>query len=174
MDRRIDLLGSLGVVVLGVVVLVTALNYPLLSVEFDAVGPMGFPIGVAVVFMVGGAIQATVTGLRLRRSGRFGTAEGTPDDDGSPGSFVRVLGMILGFAAYLLLMRSVGYLVLTPAFMAAALYAMGYRQAWKVAAVALGFTVVSFALFDGVLNVPLPTGVLTELLAQAGLIGRIR
>ncbi len=170
MNKKIDLVGSIGIALLGVGLLVYAANYPTPTVIFDAVGPMGFPVAIGIFLLVGGGVQSLRTYLFIRKYGGWGPEEGTEDEPEHDVSKWRGLLIMAGFFVYFGLLTPVGYLVLTPVALAMALWAMRYRTwPWR-ALVAVIFTLVSFALFNTVLGVPLPQGFLTDLLLDFNLI----
>ncbi len=170
MNKKIDLVGSMAIALLGVGLLVYAANYPTPTVIFDAIGPMGFPVAIGIFLLVGGLAQSLRTYLFLRKYGMWGPEEGTEDEPEYPVNKWRGLYMMAGFFVYFALLPFVGYLVLTPIALAVALWAMHYRNwLWRFI-VGVVFTIVTFALFNSVLGVPLPQGFLTEILLDFNLI----
>lgn len=170
MNKRVDLIGSLVLVVLGVVVLIVAFTYPEPSVVFDSIGPMGFPKVIGSFLVVGGLVQATRTYLYIRRFGMWAPEEGTEDEPEYPSSKWRALLSMAGGFVYLALLEPVGFEIMTPLAIVAALWALGYRDWLWRAIVGVSFTVFSFVLFGVVLGVPLPHGVLEDLLLNLGVV----
>lgn len=169
MDRRWDLAGSLAFVVLGIAVLIGAAIYPTPEVVFDAIGPMGFPFVLGAFLVIAGAIVSIRTIVGLRRDGVWAVAEGTEDEPEHPSSTWRAPAIIAGSFVYLALLEPVGFLIMTPVALYFSLVAMGYRTwTWRLI-VSIGFTLVSFVVFSLVLRVPLPNGVLDNLLFALGL-----
>ena len=170
MNKKIDLVGSIAIALLGVGLLIYAANYPTPTIIFDAIGPMGFPVAIGIFLIVGGTAQSVRTYLFLRKYGMWGPEEGTEDEPEHPVNKWRGLYFIGGFFVYFALLPFVGYLVLTPIGLAIALWGMRYRTwLWRFI-VGVTFTLVSFALFNSVLGVPLPQGFLTDLLLDLNLI----
>jgi hypothetical protein len=64
--------------------------------------------------------------------------------------------------------------VATPLMIGAGLWALRYRTAWKVALIAVAFTTVAFLLFSSVLSIPVPAGILTDLLVELKIIRPVR
>ena len=174
MDRRTDLVGSLTVVLFGLLVLVLSSMQQEATVRFDSIGPMGLPRVLGGLFVVLGSLQTlrTVRGLKLY--GRFAPHEGSEDEPEHPASPLRGLGFILGSVAYLALMPVLGYLLATPMAIAAGLWALEFRRVRAIVIIAGSFTLIGFYVFGDLLSVPLPTGLLTDLLVRFGLIDAIR
>jgi len=174
MDRRTDLAGSLVIMAFGLWILAIAVTYPVPDRVYDPFGPMGVPAIVGGLLAVGGAIQSIRTVRLLRATGPWGIPEGTEDEPEHPASGRRALTFMAGAVLYVLAFPQVGYLIATPIAIAAGLWLMKYRTPWKVASWALGYTLLAFLTFDRLLRVPLPTGILTDLLVSLGVIDRIR
>ncbi|MEY3019618.1 MAG: hypothetical protein RLZZ272_602 [Actinomycetota bacterium] len=174
MDRRIDLIGSIGVVAFGVAVLVLSGMQQEATVEFDSIGPMGLPRVLGALFIVVGALQTVRTVRGLRRFGRYAPHDGSEDEPEHHASALRGLAFIAGSIGYLALMPVLGYLIATPLVIVAGLWALEFRRPLPLALIAILFTVVGFYLFGIVLSVPLPTGLLTDVLVRIGLIDAIR
>lgn len=174
MDRRIDLAGSLVISAFGVWVLAVAVTYPVPRNVYDPFGPMGIPALVGGLLLAGGVAQSIRTVRALRTTGPMGFSEGTDDEPEHASSGARALLFMVGCFAYILLIPQLGYFLATPIAIAVGLWLLRYRTPWKVATAALGFTLVAFLTFDRMLRVPLPTGILTDVLVSLGIIDRIR
>jgi putative tricarboxylic transport membrane protein len=174
MDRRIDLVGSLVVTVFGLLVLAVALTYPRPEISYDALGPMGLPFLIGGTLAIAGGIQSYRTARLIQESGQVGFPEGTEDEPEHPSSSRRTLLFMAGAFLYLVGFVTVGYLVATPLAIIGGLWMFSYRTWWKLATVAIGYTLGAFIVFDQILSVPLPTGVLTDLLIELGVISRFR
>lgn len=170
MNKRIDLIGSLAFVALGIFMLVVALNYPPTKVTFDAIGPKGFPIVIGSLFIIGGAFQSVRSILFIRRFGVIGPSEGTDDEEEYPSSALRGFLFIVGAFVYLALLPFIGFLILTPIAVFGALWSLQYRPWWKGLLIAVIFTIVGFLVFGVVLSVPLPQGFLAPVLFALGII----
>ena len=158
LDNRVDLAGAVAFVAVGITVLVMALNYPASTVEFDAIGPMGFPyvLGSALVGL--GVLQAVRTVRLLRRFGIDGPDEGTADEPEYDSSTTRALSFIGGSFVYMFALAQLGFFVATVPALALALWSMNYRRPLPLAAVSICFSVIAYVAFYGVLAVPLPAG----------------
>jgi putative tricarboxylic transport membrane protein len=174
MDRRIDLAGSLVISAFGLWVLAVAVTYPVPQNVYDPFGPMGIPALVGGLLLLGGVIQSIRTVRAFRATGPIGFSEGTDDEPEYPSYGPRAVMFMAGFMAYILLIPALGYFLATPLGIAAGLWLLRYRTWWKVAIAAIGFTLAAFLTFDRMLRVPLPTGLLTDLLVSLGIIDRIR
>jgi putative tricarboxylic transport membrane protein len=170
MNKRIDLIGSLLIAALGVFVLVVAYSYPPPRVVFDAVGPMGFPNVIGAFLLVGGLVQSLRTVLYIRKFGTWAPEEGVEDEPEHPSSKWRAPLFIAGCFGFLACLQPLGFLIAMPLAVVAALWAMQYGTWPRRIAVAVGFTIVAFVLFDGVLGVPLPPGPIGNLLIDLGVV----
>jgi hypothetical protein len=169
-----DGLVAIGFAVFGVVLLTAALTFPPVRVARDPVGPMGLPLGLALIFIVGGGLQAYKSLWLDRALGPIVPPDGPDDEPDHPVSARRGLGFVLGGLAYVLLLIPLGYLIATPVFIALGLWAMDYRSRRGITVIAVAFTLVAFVVFSSVLHVPVPTGFLTDPLVALKLIPPVR
>lgn len=72
----------------------------------------------------------------------------------------RIFHFLLLMTGYLYLLPIIGYFLLTPVFILAGIYMLGYRNHFTAIASTAGFMVVSWVAFYQLLQVPLPMGVL--------------
>jgi len=77
------------------------------------------------------------------------------------GGYLRVLYSVIACIIYGYLLDPVGYLVLTPFFIAAVMLIYGERRKKEIAFMSFGFTVVLYAVFALGLKVLLPHGILS-------------
>jgi putative tricarboxylic transport membrane protein len=173
-NKVVDLIGAGLFVLLGLAVIVAALTFPEVRIEYDPIGPMGFPLALGAILAAGGGVQIYRTLRKGRSVGRYLPPEGAEDEPGEPSSTPRALGFIAGAFAYVALLNPLGYPVATPIFVGLGLWAMGYRTKWRLAVASVGYTVVSFAVFSNLLSVPVPTGILTDLLVALRVIDDVR
>lgn len=167
MDRRIDLVGSIGVIIFALVLLGAVVLFPDPALEYDGLGPMGMPRIVGWTLLGLGSLQTYRTVKYLRGPGPVvGPSEGTEDEQGFPASSLRAVGFIAGGITYGLTLGYLGYFVATPIAITAGLAAMGYRGWPARIATAVVFALVGFAVFDMTLSVNLPTGILGRLLVD--------
>ena len=172
LDNRVDLLGALAFAAAGVTVLVMAATYPETSVVFDAIGPMGFPYVLGSALVLLGLGQAVRSARLLRRFGPDGPDEGTADEPEHPSSTPRAMGFLFGALVYMLALDQLGFFVATVPTIALALWSMDYRRPLRLAAVSIGFSVVAYLTFYGVLAVPLPAGPIEQLINPYVAFGR--
>lgn len=85
-------------------------------------------------------------------------------------SFPAAAGVALGAAqivAYVLLINPLGYFVVTPLFLFLLPASLGYRRWGWLAALAAGGTAFAYVVFLKILGVPLPMGILENLVGGA-------
>lgn len=75
----------------------------------------------------------------------------------------KVFYSIILLIAYLVAMDKLGFLLTTPIFLAALLWAINYRQMKKLFTISLGTTIALTVIFQFLLGVPIPQGVLANL-----------
>lgn len=166
MDKRIDLVGSVVVGLFGVVLLFAAFRFPPQQVVFDPIGPMGFPIALGVLLVACATLQSYRTAKFLRNSPTaIGPDEGSPDEPEHPSSTRRGLGFIVGGIVYALAWPDVGYVISTVVAVTLALWSLGFRGWPGRLTVAVLFTAIGYVLFEIVLSVPVPPGLLRGLFA---------
>lgn len=165
MDRKSDIVMASVFVAVGIGILGYAMWYPEPKVHFDDIGPMGFPIVLALLFIIGGIWQTRRDLVVLRTVGRFGINEGKEDDEPDlPASFIQAAKIMAGSLVYLALIPVLGYLIATPLAVGAGLLTME-TSLRRTIAVSIVFTAIGFFLFYVFLGIPLPTGPLYELFA---------
>jgi putative tricarboxylic transport membrane protein len=164
MDSRKDLLLSLGVIALGIAVIAIAYSWPEPRIR-DAVGPRAFPYGLGLLFVLGGAFVAW---QRLRNmyaaAGYVVPDEGGEEEDGVPASGLRAMAMIGLCAVYTYLFNDIGFIILTPIYIALSLIVMKERSPVLVVVTSLAFTAITYLLIHTVLGGRLPEGVLQGML----------
>lgn len=142
----------------------------------DAVGPAGVPRVLGVLMMAFGAIlsvQALQAGRRAPKSAFAAaalTGGAAPEPDGDEAETVGLAGIakaagLLAIAiAYLLIVKTVGYLVAVCALFCAASIYGGTKVSWRVFAISIGGALVFWILFVEILGIPLPGGILSSFL----------
>lgn len=170
MDRRLDILMAVAVSAFGAFVLyATGAIRP--AAIYDPIGSRGGPLFVGLALLLGGLVVAAVQVVNLRKFGRVAVPDGVEDDPGVEAGTVRRSMALWAVAfAYVLVMPYAGYLLATPAFVAAGLYVMNIRRPAMLAGLAVAFTLPVFLVFTLFLNVRLPSGVLDAPLRQLGLV----
>lgn len=145
-------------VVLGVLVLVDAINIPTDFAQRGPVGPKAVPIVVGVLLLVVAAFLAR----DVLRGGR-GEAEGGEDVDlSAPSDWRTVLLLSAAFLANAALIGVVGFPISGAILFWGAAYALGSRAFVRDPLIAAAMSIVTFVLFDSLLGVPLPGGPLME------------
>ncbi len=154
-------LGICGLLaVLGVLVLVDAINIP---TDFAQRGPVG-PKTVPIVVGVGLLLVAVMLARDVLRGGR-GEAEGGEDVDlTAPSDWRTVLLLSAAFLANAALIGVVGFPISGAVLFWGAAYALGSRNYVRDPLIAAAMSIVTFVLFNNLLGVPLPGGPLMEVL----------
>lgn len=80
------------------------------------------------------------------------------------GNLRRPALLILGLFFYVFLLDALGYIISTTLLAAVVLYILETRPWWVVAGVSFSLSVGTFALFDRLLSMSLPKGILTIIL----------
>jgi putative tricarboxylic transport membrane protein len=107
----------------------------------------------------GGVALAVLCGIHLFQawSGRTQRAE-------TFGAVWRPLTMMMGLVLYVTFLNSLGYLLATIILSVVLLRVLGTRRVWSLALAALIMALGSYILFDRLLNVTLPAGILSRFL----------
>lgn len=150
--------------VLGVLVLVDAINIPTDFAQRGPVGPKTVPIVVGVALLLVAALLAR----DVLRGGR-GEAEGGEDsgidtDLTAPSDWRTVLLLSAAFLANAALIGVVGFPISGAVLFWGAAYALGSRNYVRDPLIAAAMSIVTFVLFNNLLGVPLPGGPLMEVL----------
>ena len=158
MDKRIDLFGVMLVIGLGVWYYALAGQLPDTRMG-DPLGPRGFPKYLAVGIIIT-ALFLFIRQIRkwFQTPGWKYAPEGESDDPDFPASGARVIGLITITFTYLALLIPLGYLLATPAFLAAVLTLLGIRRTRLLVAVSVGITLVLFVVFVLLARIYLPLG----------------
>jgi len=125
----------------------------------------------------GGVVLALLSGLlllqawagpcragRAGRAAKAGKAGGAGKTGESFGTIWRPMIVIIGLVAYVALLNTLGYLIATLVFSIVLLRVLGAKRVWALALAALCISLASYVLFDRVLNVTLPAGILSRFL----------
>jgi putative tricarboxylic transport membrane protein len=108
---------------------------------------------------LGAAVLAVLSAILLFQAS-FGRSKGTE----AFGTLRRPIAMIAGLIVYVVILDSVGYIIATIVLVMILLSMMDRRRWWVDAVVALIIAAGSYILFDSLLGVKLPHGILTKLL----------
>ncbi|EPH40150.1 hypothetical protein STRAU_6800 [Streptomyces aurantiacus JA 4570] len=145
---------------LGVVVLTDALT---MDVEIAQRGPIG-PRTVPVAVGIGLLAVSVLLAVDVLRGGR-GEAEGGEDIDLSEPADWRTVLLLAGvFLATAVLIEPVGFPVAGALLFWGAAYALGSRAVHRDPLIAAGLSLVTYAVFNNLLGVPLPGGPLMGVL----------
>ena len=128
-------------------------------------GPGFFPVilgAVLILTATGCLIQALVA----RRTGSPASASAADDESASLGHRqVRKTWLLLGFLVlYILALQPVGFPIAVTVFLLASIWVFGYRKWLPAVGIAATLTVISYLTFVMWLKVPLPLGILNDLL----------
>lgn len=152
-----DTVLGLVIVALSITILVVASGFP--SLNNQSVGAGTFPSIIAWVMLAAGLILALGDLKRFRWSGMVEIAPWLK----TRGALLRVAA-VPGFAiAYILLSKPIGFPLLVPVLLTGLLTLTTGRPV-RAIPVALGATAAIWFLFAQVLRVPLPLGLLTEVI----------
>jgi putative tricarboxylic transport membrane protein len=144
--------------VLGVLVLVDAINIPTDFAQRGPVGPKAVPVVVGALLLV----VAVLLARDVLRGGR-GEAEGGEDVDlSAPSDWRTVLLLSAAFLANAALIGVVGFPISGAVLFWGAAYALGSRAFVRDPLIAAGMSILTFVLFNNLLGVPLPGGPLME------------
>lgn len=171
-----NLIAGLAAVVIGGVYLWMAFGLRA-SALADAVGPAGLPRILGMIMVGFGLVlcaQALLAGSRsaapavpaVPAGGDVGPAEGEPDEAGGFGlsGVARAGGLLAIGIGYLLIIRTVGYIVAVGALIIVAALYGGARLSWRVFAIGAAGAAVYWILFVEILRIPLPAGMLAQFL----------
>ena len=170
MDKRVDLVLALAFVVFGAGTFYLALDFRVGGFP-DPVTARGLP------YVTGAYLVVSGLALAARRliawsdiPGKYAVSEGPVDQRGHASSTLRPYAIMALILAWLVTVRSVGYLVVMPLMMFAMLWLMDMRSAAKLIAFPLLFTLLSWIAFSQVLGITLPLGFLAPLARSWGLL----
>jgi hypothetical protein len=121
-------------------------------------GPGLFPVVVGVFWL------ATACGCLLREIARKGTLPGSEGQAGVQRPSGKTLQLMALMAAYVPALPSLGYPVSICIFLLLAIRVFGYRRWAAALGMALALTALSYAAFVLWLKVPLPMGLLEDVL----------
>jgi putative tricarboxylic transport membrane protein len=154
--------------ILGTVVIVGALVYLWADIHLpatnmaDPLGPKAFPALIGGGLVLSGLLLY-LEGWKKQRSAERQPAEPVARVPIDKGQIATLCAMIAWTVLYYATFETVGYLIGTPIFIFGLLSYFHRRRYFVNLAVAIGFTVIAYALFSLLLHVPLPTGPLTFL-----------
>ena len=152
------------ILAIGLVYESMALNMPRGSLSYP--GPGLFPMVIGI-FLIATALGCLIQEILSRRRGASPSASPLSNQDSAaPGdrNVNKTIQLITLMIGYVLALKTLGFLISIFAFLMVAIRIFGYRRwlpALAMAAVLAGISYVSFILW---LKVPLPMGILEEVL----------
>ena len=167
MDRRKDLTLAVAIALLGLAVVILGTQINLGRIR-DPIGSRTLPIIVGVLIASGGLLLAGRRLARWKTESTIVPAEGTRDEPDVPASTARSMVIWVLCFAYVALLETVGFLILTPFLLATLLWIMGVRRPLRVVLLSLGAVAVVFGIFDVLLGVRLPLGPLDPYIGYIG------
>jgi hypothetical protein len=135
-----------------------ALWMPQGSLKFP--GPGYYPKLVGI-FLIAASLGCLIQALLVRRPARAAEVKAEPAPRPVAGTSAVLVGLLLGYG---LLLKPLGFPIAICLFLLAAIRVFGYRR-WAVSVlIALGLTIISYLVFVAWLKVPLPLGIVGDLL----------
>jgi putative tricarboxylic transport membrane protein len=168
--RRTELALSFFLVALGVATVLGAwYTIPELSVLRDLIGARGFAYVVGALVALGGVVLVAmqVKALRPAVAGPSGDELGG-DEPAHPASALRAFSVIGALILYAVLLRPAGYIPATVLFVGAGTFLMGGRGLTRLLVFPLLYAIGTYLLFDTLLGVRIPDGVLRPLIVAIG------
>ncbi|MBC9715350.1 tripartite tricarboxylate transporter TctB family protein [Streptomyces sp. TRM66268-LWL] len=145
---------SVLLLALGVLVLTDALT---MEVDIEQRGPIG-PRTVPIVVGIGLLVIAILLAIDVLRGGR-GEAEGGEDIDLSEPADMRTVLLLTGvFLGFAVLIGPLGFPIAGALLFWGAAFALGSRRIDRDPLIAAVLSVVTYAVFNNLLGVPLPGG----------------
>lgn len=157
MDRRKDVAVALTIAAAGLTLVILARRLPEGSIR-DPLGTAAMPTAVGALLFAGGVLLALRRVIRWRGTGTDVAAEGAQDVPGYRASTLRAMVVWGTCTVYALLLQIVGFVLLTPVFLAFLLWALDVRRPRRLLVIAVVATGVMWLLFSVVLGVRLPEG----------------
>ena len=142
----------------GIIYELVALKMPRGRIGYP--GPGFYPMIVGV-FLILTAAACLIQALMAKPAPAKAVTEPSAE---SPRQFARTWALLAALVAYILAVQPVGFPIAMVAFLAISIWTFGYRRWLPVLLIAVGLTVVSYLCFMVWLKVPLPLGVLSDLL----------
>lgn len=149
--RHADQAVGILLIALGLLTLYGSRNLPATAVPTD-IGAGAFPIAYAAILIV----LAILLILNAR------PVPGPEEGGTAPPNNLRVLGGGVLTLAYIGSMPFVGFPTITPIFMFALMWLLGFRRILPSLCIAAGFTAVLYLAFEVGMSVALPVGSLFE------------
>jgi putative tricarboxylic transport membrane protein len=175
-QRRTDAIMQRNLIT-GIAALVIGAGYLAMALQLrasalaDAVGPAGLPkvlgflmLGLGLILCIQAALAGRERPSRVAvAAAPHGRAEVDPADDAEGMGLAglgRAGGLLAIAAAYLLVVRVVGYPVAVAALLIAAAIHGGVKPTWRLVLIAIAGAAAYWVLFVVILGIPLPGGIL--------------
>ena len=170
MDKRIELTIALVAIVVGVLILFQASDIPP-GLLRDPLTNRGMPYIMGILMIIG-AVSLVIIRVSTWSAipGNFVLSEGHDDEEGHPASWKRAFGVIVAAWLWVLLLKSLGYLIVTPLFLFAYLLIMDVHSRLKIVFFPTLYTLITWYIFSQLLKIILPLGPLTSFARSLGLI----
>ena len=144
----------------GVIYEIVALKMPRGRIGYPGPGFYPVIVGAFLVLMAAGClIQALIT--KPAGGPVKAVAAGAADSRGQSAKIWVLLAALVG---YIVALETLGFPIVMTAFLAVSIWTFGYRKWLPVLLIAVGLTAISYLCFVVWLKVPLPLGILTDLL----------
>lgn len=151
---RKDLIASAGLLGIAAAYYVASLEIPASTLE-DEVGPRGLPMVLTVLLVIFALVLGARSLLLAPRAKRAAN-----DDEEAEASWPRAIGMLALGPFYIAASLVLGYAPALFLLLLAVVLYEGMKPSWRVLAVALGGAAFFWLLFDIVLGVRQPEGLL--------------
>lgn len=169
MDKRVDLALSVSVALLGGYICIAASGFRTGSFP-DPMTPRGLPYITGAFMILAGLFGAARRLIAWRNlPGNKAVSEGKEDDPAHASSALRPYGMMALALAWCVLLRPLGYLIVTPPMLFGMVWLMGVRSPGKLVGFPVLYTLIVWAVFSQVLSIIMPLGPLTALARSWGL-----
>lgn len=159
---RRDLVVGVVLILVGLAVIGLALRVEP-GVQTDALGPRAFPLALGAAIALCGLLLGVSVVLGDRWTASAAVFVESADDDASEGELLspwRLVGAIGVTAAYLVAFERLGYLLATPAYVAAILLLQPGTRGRAYLTAPVFVTVALYAAFRFGLLIPIPDGIL--------------
>jgi hypothetical protein len=169
MDKRIDLVLAIGIVLVGVTMLMTSQVIRRGAIP-DPIGTRGLPNITGVFLVICGIALAVLQLLHWSDlPGHLVPEEGQEDEKGYPASWVRAISIILLSWVWGVLLNPLGFLIITPLCLVVGSLLMGEREWGKIIAFSIIFSFSNWVIFGPLLGIRFPLGPLNHWAVSLGL-----
>jgi hypothetical protein len=169
LDKRIDLALHLVFVLFGLFLIIEASGFRPGLIP-DPVTSRGLPYLTGGTCVLVGLILAAIRLMTWSQfPGNKAPGEGHEDEEGYENSWIRVFSIVVVTWLSVVLLKSLGYLIVTPAFMIISCWLMRSRTWGVMIGFPVGYTLVTWYIFSQPLQFALPLGFLAPLFRTWGL-----